>query len=156
MITLNQKHRDLDRVAPSASDAQLASAPQLCHIISTSKSALPCARDQHGSVTNGVLSGQRPSGQAETLLQRADGEWGGRVLQRGAGERAADLGEGLSNGHLPGSGENPGMYPNIDEKAGDGVYCAGRPVVLSLTVIYGYVACFMEQREGCAVCASHG
>lgn len=57
------------------------------------------------------VPGQRPPGQAETLLQRPDGERGGHVLQRAAGLRAADLGEGLSDGHVPGGGEDPGALP---------------------------------------------
>lgn len=57
------------------------------------------------------VPGQRPPGQAETLLQRPDGERGGHVLQRGAELRAADLGEGLPDGHVPGGGEDPGAFP---------------------------------------------
>lgn len=57
------------------------------------------------------VPGQRPPGQEETLLQRPDGERGGHVLQRGAGLRAADLGEGLPDGHLPGGGADTGASP---------------------------------------------
>lgn len=57
------------------------------------------------------VPGQRPPGQEETLLQRADGERGGHVLQCGAGLRAADLGEGFPDGHLPGGGEDTGAFP---------------------------------------------
>lgn len=57
------------------------------------------------------VPGQRPPGQEETLLQRPDGERGGHVLQRGAGLRAADLGEGFPDGHVPGGGEDTGAFP---------------------------------------------
>lgn len=57
------------------------------------------------------LPGQRPPGQEETLLQRPDGERGGHVLQRGAGLRAADLGEGLPDRHVPRGGEDTGASP---------------------------------------------
>lgn len=80
------------------------------------------------------LPGQRPPGQEETLLQRPDGERGGHVLQRGAGLRAADLGEGFPDGHVPGGGEDTGALPWRPRGHG-GVWClfssASRPPVLS-------------------------
>ena len=37
--------------------------------------------------------------------------------------------------------------PTSTGKAGGGPYCAGRPLVLSLTGIDGYVACLMEKER---------
>lgn len=52
--------------------------------------------------------GHGAGGQTEALLQRSDGLRGGHLLQRGAGLRAASVGESLSDGHVLWGGENTG------------------------------------------------
>lgn len=66
-----------------------------------------------------LLQGQRPPGQEEALLQRPDGDGGGPVLQRGAGRRAPHLGEGFSDGHLPGGGEDTGLLVGGARRVGN-------------------------------------
>lgn len=80
--------------------------PVNCSAVALSQSGSP-VHGQHCSCI--LILGQWPSGQAEALLQRPDREWGGHVLQRGTGLRAADLGKGFSDGHFPGGGEDTGV-----------------------------------------------